>query len=50
MLYGLRQARPEVVEHLSKATMELMLAAKAVIDEAAAKAGPAESLHRIPVR
>ncbi|MCA1831713.1 MAG: hypothetical protein ABR548_07805 [Actinomycetota bacterium] len=50
MLYGLRQARPEVIEHLSKATMEILLAVKAVVDQAAEKAEPLDSLHRIPVR
>jgi len=49
MLYGLRQARPEVMEHLVKASTEMILAFKAIVDQAAAKAESNSSLHRITI-
>jgi hypothetical protein len=49
VLYGLRQARPEVTEHLLKASMELVLAMKAVVDSAAERQSAGGSLRRIPI-
>jgi hypothetical protein len=42
-LAALRGARPEVVEHLAKAGVELFLAARALLDGAAAGDAPAPS-------
>ena len=49
LLYGVRQARPEVTEHLLKASMELVLAMKAVVDSAAERQSAGGSLRRIPI-
>lgn len=49
MLFGLRQVRPEVMEHLQRASFEMVMAVKAFVDQAAEKM-ERESLHRIPVR
>jgi hypothetical protein len=49
LLYGIRQARPEVMEHLTKASLELVLAMKAVVDSAAEKQDRGGGLHRIPI-
>lgn len=49
VLYGVRQARPEVMEHLQKAALEMVMAVKAMVDQAADKM-ERDSLHRIPVR
>lgn len=48
-LFTLRQARPEVVEHLLKAGHEVTLALKALVDGAAERWAQAEQLERIPV-
>lgn len=49
VLYGVRQARPEVMEHLQNAALEMVMAVKAFVDQAAEKM-ERDSLHRIPVR
>lgn len=49
LIYGIRQARPEVMEHLMKASLELVLAMKAVVDSAAEKHERGGSLSRIPI-
>jgi hypothetical protein len=48
LLYGLRTARPEAMEHLMKASLEIVLAMKAVVDSAAEKQQHT-GLHRIPI-
>ena len=48
LLYGLRTARPEVMDHLMKASLEIVLAVKAVVDTAAEKQQQT-GLHRIPI-
>ena len=48
LLYAIRQAKPEAMEHLLKASMELVLAMKSVVDSAAAKQETG-SLRRIPI-
>lgn len=42
--------RPEVMEHMLKAGHELLLAFKALVEQAAERWERAESLQRIPVR
>jgi hypothetical protein len=55
-LAALRQARPEAVEHLARAGLELLLAARALLEPPAAEPAPgaarpvpAEALRRIDV-
>jgi hypothetical protein len=45
-LAALRQARPEAVEHLVKAGVELLLAARALLDGGPQPAGPAPGRRR----
>jgi hypothetical protein len=47
-LAALREARPEAVEHLVKAGAELLLAARALLDGAAAPAGTPPPGRRHP--
>ncbi|MGH2830241.1 MAG: hypothetical protein ACRDJM_07135 [Actinomycetota bacterium] len=53
MFFTLRNTRPEVVEHLMKAGMEMMLAFKSVLDAAAERFGHTEDgsdgLQRITI-
>ena len=48
-LNTLQEARPDVVEHLLLAGRELLLAAKAVIDANAERAGEGSRLERIEI-
>jgi hypothetical protein len=48
--FTMRNQRPEVMEHLSKAGSELFLAFKAVVDQTAERWEQAQSLQRITVR
>lgn len=49
LLYGLRHAKPEVVDHLMKASMEIVLAVKAVVDATAERQEQQDALRRIPI-
>lgn len=46
----LKQAKPEVMEHLMKAGFELFQAFKVVVDQHAERWDQAERLQRIPIR
>lgn len=49
LFFGLREVRPEVMEHLMKAAMELFLAAKAFIDAAEERMDRRSPLERITI-
>lgn len=46
---ALREARPEVAEHLLQAGREVLLAARALIDARLAGSGSGPGLERVPV-
>lgn len=49
LFFGLRNTRPEVMEHLMKAGFELFQAAKAFMDAYAERWDQANKLQRIPI-
>ncbi|HEX9712107.1 MAG TPA: hypothetical protein VGB52_06060 [Actinomycetota bacterium] len=49
MFFGLRNTKPEVMDHLMRAGMELFQAAKVFMDAYADRWDQAQTLQRIPI-
>ena len=49
VFFGIRQARPEAMEHLTRAGFELFQAFKAVVDQYEARWEQGRRLERIPI-
>lgn len=49
MIYAVRQTRPEVMEHVTKAGVELFQAFRAFAETAAEKLDKHDGLQRIPI-